>query len=176
MTDFYEREVMPHYYRYSRSSRKNRFNQAFVKFSDSTWSSCEEAKSASTKFRLKLKCRSTLSTRCIYGDFKDPQGEAYRKNVKNIQKFYKDYRQDLLSGKSNNFQPFGQVGGESCFILEREPGKFEFILHLLFEKDQTIPEELVDIAKEDSNAYLGLKKAIPSQVKIEKTIFAAAAK
>jgi len=176
MTDFYKKEVMPQQHRYSSSSRKNRFNKAFVKFSGSTWSSWEEAKSASTKFRSKLKCRSTLTTRCIYGDFRDPQGEAYRKNVKNIQKFYKDCRQDLLSGKSNDFQQLGQVGGESCFILEREPGKFEFILHLLFEKDQTIPEELVDIAKEDSNAYLGLKKTTGSQVKIGKTIFAAAAK
>ena len=96
--------------------------------------------------------------------------------MKNIQKFYKDCRQDLLSGKSNDFQQFGHVGGESCFILERQPGKFEFILLLLFEKDQIIPQELVDIAKEDSNAYLGTKKTTASQVKIEKTIFAAAAK
>ena len=176
MTDFYEKEVMPQQHRYSSSSRKNRFSKAFVKFSDSTWSSWEEAKSASTKFRSKLKCRSTLSTRCIYGNFRDPQGEVYRKQVKNIQKFYKDCRQDLLSGKSNDFQQFGHVGGESCFILERQPGKFEFILLLLFEKDQIIPQELVDIAKEDSNAYLGTKKTTASQVKIEKTIFAAAAK
>lgn len=176
MTDFYKKEVMPQHHRFNSSNKKNRFNKAFVKISDSTWNSWEEARSASIKFRSKLKCRSTQTTRCIYGDFKQPQGEGYRQRVKHIQKFYKDNRKDLLGGKSNDFNQFGQVGGEACYVLEKEPGKFEFILHLLYEKDQTIPKQLVDIAMNDSNAYLGHKALPANRVKTDRTIFAAAAK
>lgn len=176
MTDFYKKEVMPQHHRYASSNKKNKFNKAFIKFSDSTWNSWEEARSASIKFRSKLKCRLTQTTRCLFGDFRDPQGEDYRRNVKKIQKFYKDNREDLLSGKSNDFNQFGQVGGEACYILEKESGKFEFILHLLYEKDQTIPKELVDIAKNDPNAYLAHKTLSTSEVETDRTIFATAAK